>query len=281
MSQTWGRTDAAGTWPHPKPVWTIAALLVAHGERRRDRDVSVRRDLDAAPAGRISPSYVRSEVMSGLGFTTTRPLSPAPGRGPDGEPVGARRRGQTGDDRDRRDHRSALTETAVQVGDRRLVWQDALLPPRHAARLLGSLDLSRSDPHGSRDARRCGAASACSSRVCWSRFRRTSRARVNDGRGDGSRARNWSPRPGSTGAFAPTASGSSSRRASLGRTTLGARAARDRVESLPDHGRLGDREIRAHPAAACSSSRHAARPPSSTTRRSNTRRSSTRPRAAT
>ena len=29
MSQTWGRTDAAGTWPHPKPVWTLAALLVA------------------------------------------------------------------------------------------------------------------------------------------------------------------------------------------------------------------------------------------------------------
>ena len=29
MSETWGRTSAAGTWPHPKPVWTLAALLVA------------------------------------------------------------------------------------------------------------------------------------------------------------------------------------------------------------------------------------------------------------
>jgi type IV secretory pathway TraG/TraD family ATPase VirD4 len=29
INQHWGRTGAAGTWPHPKPVYSIAALLVA------------------------------------------------------------------------------------------------------------------------------------------------------------------------------------------------------------------------------------------------------------
>ena len=29
MSQEWGRADGAGTWPRPKPVWTLALLLVA------------------------------------------------------------------------------------------------------------------------------------------------------------------------------------------------------------------------------------------------------------
>src|SRR5437867_565705 len=29
MSQEWGRADAAGTWPRPKPVWTLALLVVA------------------------------------------------------------------------------------------------------------------------------------------------------------------------------------------------------------------------------------------------------------
>ena len=50
MTQTWGRTDTAGTWPHPKPVWTMAALLVALAERGAIDGVSVRRDVDAAPA---------------------------------------------------------------------------------------------------------------------------------------------------------------------------------------------------------------------------------------
>src|SRR5882672_10250967 len=29
MSQEWGRADAAGTWPRPKPIWTLALLLAA------------------------------------------------------------------------------------------------------------------------------------------------------------------------------------------------------------------------------------------------------------
>ena len=49
MSQTWGRTAAAGTWPHPKPVWTLAALLVALLSSGGDRGLSVPR-----PSGRRS-----------------------------------------------------------------------------------------------------------------------------------------------------------------------------------------------------------------------------------
>ena len=29
MSEAWGRTATAGTWPHPKPVWTLAVCLLA------------------------------------------------------------------------------------------------------------------------------------------------------------------------------------------------------------------------------------------------------------
>ena len=29
MTDVWGRAHMAGTWPHPKPVWVMAALLLA------------------------------------------------------------------------------------------------------------------------------------------------------------------------------------------------------------------------------------------------------------
>lgn len=29
MSEQWGRADTAGTWPRPKPVWTLGLLLLA------------------------------------------------------------------------------------------------------------------------------------------------------------------------------------------------------------------------------------------------------------
>ena len=29
MSEAWGRTSAAGMWPHPKPIWTVAVMLLA------------------------------------------------------------------------------------------------------------------------------------------------------------------------------------------------------------------------------------------------------------
>ena len=35
MSETWGRTAVAGTWPHPKPVWTVAVRAARGDEQRR------------------------------------------------------------------------------------------------------------------------------------------------------------------------------------------------------------------------------------------------------
>jgi hypothetical protein len=68
MSHTWGRTEAAGTWPHPTPAWTIAILLlgllsgVAIGAYQREEVWT--------PLQRLYlPSYVRSQLMGALGFT--------------------------------------------------------------------------------------------------------------------------------------------------------------------------------------------------------------------
>ena len=122
MSHTWGRTDAAGTWPHPKPVWTMAALLIAMVSRAALGTYQY-----AAvwtPLQRLyRPSYVRSALMSGLGFTTNgryRLLQ-----------VVDRTGSRFALDREVRSVRTptgepsfALIETAVQMDVRRLVWHD-------------------------------------------------------------------------------------------------------------------------------------------------------------
>src|SRR5437773_87397 len=123
MSQTWGRIDAAGTWLHPKPVWTIATLLVAL--LSAVAIVAYRYATIWTPLQRcyVSP-YLRSQLMGSLGFTTTghyrllqvldrtgsrlalddevRPVTTASG-----------------------ETTFALTEAAMHIGDRQLVWQDA------------------------------------------------------------------------------------------------------------------------------------------------------------
>jgi hypothetical protein len=71
MRQQWGRTDEAGTWPHPRPVWILATLVTAL--------------LCAVAIGAYSyvtiwtplqrlyvEAYVRSGLVGGLGFTTHR-----------------------------------------------------------------------------------------------------------------------------------------------------------------------------------------------------------------
>jgi hypothetical protein len=70
LNHSWGRDDAAGTWPHPKPVWTIAALLFAVISAAA---VGAYRYMHLwTPLQRFYlPTYVRSDVMSGLGLTTT------------------------------------------------------------------------------------------------------------------------------------------------------------------------------------------------------------------
>jgi hypothetical protein len=128
MSQTWGRADSAGTWPHPKPVSTLAALVLA--------GVAGAAIGTYQYAARWSPlerwylsSYLRSAVMARLGVTATgryRLLQVENGKGSrlalDDEvrPVAAADGEAT----------FALTEAAVRAGNRRLVWQD--LSWRHA-----------------------------------------------------------------------------------------------------------------------------------------------------
>jgi hypothetical protein len=121
MIQTWGRTDAAGTWPHPKPAWAIATLLVAL--------LSVvaieayRYGAIWTPLQRFYLStYLRSDAMSGLGFTASghyRLLQ-----------VVDRKGSRLALDDEVRQMATAagestfeLTEAALALGDRRLLWQ--------------------------------------------------------------------------------------------------------------------------------------------------------------
>src|SRR5438552_772861 len=120
MTTTWGRTDTAGTWPHPKPVRTLATLLLA---LLSGATISA---YDYAATWTVLQrfylgSYVRSAVMDGVGLTSggyrllqvidatgsrlavddeVIPATPASGEPP-----------------------FALTDGAVRAGDRRLVWQ--------------------------------------------------------------------------------------------------------------------------------------------------------------
>ena len=70
MTETWGRTDAAGTWPHPKPVWTLAVLLVA---LTSSASIAVFQYQHVwTPIQRAyAPTYVRSRLMVALGFTAS------------------------------------------------------------------------------------------------------------------------------------------------------------------------------------------------------------------
>jgi type IV secretory pathway TraG/TraD family ATPase VirD4 len=126
MSQTWGRPDTAGTWPRPRPVWTVATLMLAA--------VTVvaigayRYATVWTPLQRwYLPSYLRSQALDALAFTTRghyRILQIVDPRGTrlalDHEVRSVTTaRGET---------TFALTERALQAGDRQLVWQDASYP---------------------------------------------------------------------------------------------------------------------------------------------------------
>jgi hypothetical protein len=122
MIQTWGRTDAAGTWPHPKPAWAIATVLVALLSV-----VAIEAYRYAAiwtPLQRFYlSSYLRSDAMSGLGFTSSghyRLLQ-----------IVDRKGSRLAIDDEVRPMATAagestfeLTEAALALGDRRLLWQD-------------------------------------------------------------------------------------------------------------------------------------------------------------
>jgi len=70
MIEPWGRSPAAGTWPHPTPVWTLAALLLALASGALVavyRYHAVWTPLQRAYA----PTHLRCVVMAAVGVTTT------------------------------------------------------------------------------------------------------------------------------------------------------------------------------------------------------------------
>jgi hypothetical protein len=121
MSQEWGRADGAGTWPRPKPVWTLALLLVAMASGAA---VGAYRYTTAwTPLQRLFLSpYLRSECASALAFKTGRyrllqVIDRKGSRLPLDEEVQPL---TTATD----EPSFALSDLGAQVGDLRLVWQE-------------------------------------------------------------------------------------------------------------------------------------------------------------
>jgi hypothetical protein len=122
MRHQWGRSDEAGTWPHPKPTWTVATLVVAllaGVAIGAYRYVAVWTPLQRVYVAQ----YLRSALMGPLGIMTTgryRLLQVVDQHGSrlalDDEvtPVTMASGEMT----------FALIDAARSIGDRRLVWQD-------------------------------------------------------------------------------------------------------------------------------------------------------------
>jgi type IV secretory pathway TraG/TraD family ATPase VirD4 len=127
MSHTWGRTDAAGRWLHPTPAWTVTTLLVAVLSAVA---IGAYRYTTWTPLQRwYLSSYLRSQVMGGLGVAARghyRLLQVADAHG--GTRLALDDEVQLVSDPATAETTFALTEAAVRLGDRRLVWQDAAAP---------------------------------------------------------------------------------------------------------------------------------------------------------
>ena len=121
MRQTWGRLETAGRWPHPRPVWTMVALIAALLTAGAVQTYTCLHSWTSLQRWYLS-AYLRSGLIAGLGFTGAGQyrllhvvdrtssrlalddeITPAPSRA--GMPF-------------------QLTDAAVLVGDRALVWKD-------------------------------------------------------------------------------------------------------------------------------------------------------------
>jgi len=120
MSQQWGRKQYAGNWPNPKAAWTIATVLLA--VMSLAAICAYRYAYVLTPLQRFYlAAYIRSGLRAEIGFKTGRYalLNVVDKKGSrlalneEVMPLKA----ATGE------NTFALTETAVQLGDRRLVWQ--------------------------------------------------------------------------------------------------------------------------------------------------------------
>ena len=121
MSQEWGRADAAGTWPRPRPVWTLALLLVAIVSGAAIG--AYRYATIWTPLQRLYlSSYLRSECASALAFKTGRyrlltVIDPKGSRLALDEEVQPFTEATD-------EVTFALSELGRQAGDRQVAWQD-------------------------------------------------------------------------------------------------------------------------------------------------------------
>src|SRR3989475_1999182 len=121
MSQEWGRADAAGTWPRPKPVWTLALLVVAIVSGAAIG--AYRYSTAWTPLQRLFLSpYLRSEFASALALKTGRyRLLQVIDRKGSRLPLDEEVRPLTA----ATDELAfGLTDLGVQAGDLRLVWEE-------------------------------------------------------------------------------------------------------------------------------------------------------------
>jgi hypothetical protein len=129
MSEAWGRTAAAGTWPQPKPVWTLAVCLLALASSVGI--AAYRYNTVWTPLQRIyAPTWLRCQLMAALGFTKTGRYRLLEVEGLAGTRVALDedvKPGSVGDG----PASFELTDAAMRRGGRRLAWRDASYP--HAA----------------------------------------------------------------------------------------------------------------------------------------------------
>jgi hypothetical protein len=128
MTQTWGRAKTAGTWPYPRPVWTVVALLVALLSTAAIEAYQYVARWTPLQRWYIS-AYLRTALTARMGFTGTahyRLLHVLDDRGS---------RLALDDEVQAAMVPSAmpfvLTNQAVRAGDRALVWHDGTY--RHAS----------------------------------------------------------------------------------------------------------------------------------------------------
>jgi len=121
MTETWGRSDTAGRWFPPRPIWTIAAFVTALLAAVAVQAYQIAFSWTPLQRWYLS-AYVKSGVIGGLGVTATghyRLLQVIDRRGSNRLAL----------DEELRPATSAtglpfmLTETAARIGDRQLVWQ--------------------------------------------------------------------------------------------------------------------------------------------------------------
>jgi hypothetical protein len=121
VSQEWGRADAAGTWPRPRPVWTLALLLMAIVSGAAIG--AYRYATIWTPLQRFYlSSYLRSECASALAFKTGRyqlltVIDPKGSRLALDEEVQPFTEATN-------EVTFALSELGRQAGDRHVAWQD-------------------------------------------------------------------------------------------------------------------------------------------------------------